>query len=287
MKNLIKSITFIILTIIILGACFTLCACGSDRIVVYTNAFFAPFEYYDGTDIVGVDVEIMNLVGKKLNKKVTIKNVDFGVIIDEVASGKLCDCGAAGITVTQSRLEKVNFSIPYYTSVQYVIFEQGDFTTLTADDGTEYVLWSELAGKKIGTQLDTTGDVYVDIEINGDGDYVGELAGTGAESIQYDNAQLAVQALVNGKNVFAVVIDQMPAIYLAKNYPNLRCVALYYDNETATTEEYAIAVNKSQNKLLDAINEVLTELLVKDENGESEIDRLIAKHFGINDDKSN
>ena len=262
-------------------------SCGSDRIVVYTNAFFAPFEYYDGTDIVGVDVEIMNLVGKKLNKKVTIKNVDFGVIIDEVASGKLCDCGAAGITITQSRLEKVNFSIPYYTSVQYVIFEQGDFTTLTADDGNEYVLWSELAGKKIGTQLDTTGDIYVDIEINGDGDYVGELAGTGAESIQYDNAQLAVQALVNGKNVDAVVIDQMPAIYLAKNYPNLRCVALYYDNETATTEEYAIAVNKSQNKLLDAINEVLTELLVKDENGESEIDRLIAKHFGINDDKSN
>lgn len=112
------------------------------------KCIFAPFEYYDGTDIVGVDVEIMNLVGKKLNKKVTIKNVDFGVIIDEVASGKLCDCGTAGITVTQSRLEKVNFSIPYYTSVQYVIFEQGDFTTLTADDGTEYVLWSELAGKK-------------------------------------------------------------------------------------------------------------------------------------------
>ena len=203
-----------ILIIIILGTSFTLCACGSDRIVVYTNAFFAPFEYYDGTDIVGVDVEIMNLVGKKLNKKVTIKNVDFGVIIDEVASGKLCDCGAAGITVTQSRLEKVNFSIHYYTSVQYVIFEQGDFTTLTADDGTEYVLWSELAGKKIGTQLDTTGDIYVDIEINGDGDYVGELAGTGAESIQYDNAQLAVQALVNGKNVDAVVIDQMPYISL-------------------------------------------------------------------------
>lgn len=69
MKNLIKSITFIILIIIILGACFTLCACGSDRIVVYTNAFFAPFEYYDGTDIVGVDVEIMNLVGKKTQQK--------------------------------------------------------------------------------------------------------------------------------------------------------------------------------------------------------------------------
>ena len=50
---------------------------GAD-ISVYTNAYFAPFEYYDGTDIAGVDVDIMNLVGEKLNRKVVYTNVEFG-----------------------------------------------------------------------------------------------------------------------------------------------------------------------------------------------------------------
>ena len=45
-------------------------SCDTEKIIVHTNAFFAPFEYYEGTEIKGVDVEIMNLVGKKLGKKI-------------------------------------------------------------------------------------------------------------------------------------------------------------------------------------------------------------------------
>ena len=57
-------------------------SCDSDEIIVHTNAFFAPFEYYEGEEIVGVDVEIMNMVGEKMGKKVTFKNVEFSAIID-------------------------------------------------------------------------------------------------------------------------------------------------------------------------------------------------------------
>ena len=111
-------------TLFSVGTVATACA-PSDAIIVQTNAFFAPFEYYDGTEIVGVDVDIMEKVGEKLGKEVVFQDGDFAIIIDVVSQGTMADAGAAGITITDERKEKVDFSIPYYTSVQYVIWGRG------------------------------------------------------------------------------------------------------------------------------------------------------------------
>ena len=164
-----KKILSIVLALALTLGCLMMAGCGSkDTIIVQTNAYFAPFEYYDGTEIVGVDVDIMNLVGEKLGKKVEFQNVTFSVIIDNVSEGKICDVGAAGITVTDSRKEKVDFSNTYFTSVQYVIYKAGTMTPDGKDGDVDYILWDNLAGKKIGVQKDTTGDIYVSGEINGD-----------------------------------------------------------------------------------------------------------------------
>lgn len=254
-------------------------ACGkSEKIYVDTNAFFAPFEYYDGNKIVGVDVDIMNEVGKKLGKEVVFTNTDFGVIIDNVESGTQFDCGAAGITITDARKELVDFSNPYFTSVQYVIFKNDTFSVSgTTTDGVNYVLWDALAGKKIGVQTNTTGHIYVDGEINGqesnDYGYDGVLYGTNAELTTYSNAQVAVSALGTGVDV--VVVDKLPAEYIVKNDASLKCYALYYDAETATEEQYAICVTKGNTELLNAINEVLAEL------GEEGINQLVSTHLGL------
>lgn len=248
---------------------------NSDKIYVDTNAFFAPFEYYDGDRIVGVDVDIMNLVGEKLGKKVVFENTEFGPIIDNVSSGKKYDCGAAGITITEERQSKVDFSIPYYTSVQYVIYK-GDTLSVdgTAADGTEYVLWSSLAGKKIGVQTETTGDIYVNGEITGDG-FDGVLKDSGAKCVQYDNAQIAVDAIGSGQ-IDTVVVDMLTAQYMVGKNDSLHCYALYYSAEKATEEQYAICVTKGNTELLNAINGVLEEL------GNDGIDKLVAKHLGLN-----
>jgi polar amino acid transport system substrate-binding protein len=255
-------------------------ACGNDdTIYVDTNAFFAPFEYYDGTEIVGVDIEIMNKVGEKLGKKVVIENTNFEVIIDNVSTGKKYDCGAAGITITEPRKEKVDFSNPYFTSIQYVIYKGDTLEKAgTTTDGVDYVLWSQLKGMTIGVQTDTTGDIYVDGEINGqesdpDYGYDGELYGSNAERKQYDSAQLAADAIGSGVDV--VVVDKLPAEYIVNKNSQLHCYALYYDAETATEEQYAICVTKGNTELLNAINEVLAEL------GEDGINALVSKHLGI------
>ena len=117
-------------------------ACANDTIIVQTNAYFAPFEYYDGTEIVGVDVDIMNKVGEKMGKKVEFRDGDFAIIIDTVRQGRTADAGAAGITITPAREELVDFSIPYYTSVQYVIWDEAnpDFVTQKAAVPTTHVV---------------------------------------------------------------------------------------------------------------------------------------------------
>lgn len=261
------------------------CSGGEEgSISVYTNAFFAPFEYYEGTDIKGVDVDIMNKVGEKLGKKVTFTNVEFSAVIDTVQSGQLADAGAAGITITDERKELVDFSDPYFTSVQYVIYPAGSMTPDGTDGETAYILWNSLAGKKIGVQADTTGDIYVDMEINavnGD-DYDlgrdGVLLNSGASETRYDSAQLAVDA-IGAKQLDVVVVDYLPASYIVGKNSGYECAALYYDNGDGTVspteEQYAICVTKGQDELLKAINEVLAEL------GEEGVNNLVMEHMGL------
>ena len=287
-----KKILSIAMAIILMLSCiaaFSSCF-KQDKIIVHTNAFFAPFEYYDGTDIVGVDVEIMKMVAEKMNKDVEFVNVEFSAIIDNVKAGEVCDAGAAGITVTDERKEKVDFSIPYYTSVQYVIFSKNDESIVTKTvNGKEYIVWEALAGKKLGTQTDTTGWIYTDGEINATADndygYDGVLYNTNTTLVNFDNAQLAADA-IGANQIDAVIVDELPAQYITKNNADLKCVPLYYSGETdaedaPVEEQYAICVTKGNDELLKAINEVLTDLTKKGDDGKSEIEKMVMKHMGF------
>lgn len=269
MKKFFKTLLAGVLTVF---SVFSFNACSDKTIYVDTNAFFAPFEYYVGDEIKGVDVDIMNKVGEKLGKKVVFENTDFDVIIDNVQSGKKYDCGAAGITITPERAEKVAFSNPYYTSVQYVIYKADNtsFETRTATDGTSCIFWSDLMNLNIGVQRDTTGHLYADGEIDG-----GELDGTTGECTPYDNAQLAVDA-IGANRMDVVIVDELPAKFICSKNANYVCKALYYDADTATEEQYAICVTKGNTELLNAINEVLAEL------GEDGINALVSAHLGLN-----
>ena len=264
---------------------FLLASCGGeqDKIYVQTNAYFAPFEYYDGTKIVGVDVEIMEMVGAKMGKEIVWQDGDFGIIIDTVKQGTLADCGAAGLTITEERAEKVDFSNPYYTSVQYVIVpSDSDIETKTVD-GVTYVVWEALAGKTVATQTDTTGWIYADCEIDTEG---GVLYGTETEHKAMDSANVAADAL--GTSIDVIIVDELPAQYIvANNTKGFKCYPLYYSGaegeaDAPVEEQYAIAVTKGDTELLEAINEILAELLTKDESGKTEIEKMVMAHMGMN-----
>lgn len=247
--------------------------------IVETNAFFAPFEFYDDRKIVGVDVEIVKRVAEKLNAEIEIKNVDFDVIIDNVADGVIADAGAAGLTITPAREEKVNFTIPYYTSVQYVIHRKD--AALAPEDS--YVLWETLADKKIGSQMGSTGYLFLSDEVEN-----GVLAGTRTVVKGFDSHQLAADA-ISAHIIDCAIADELAAQFIVSKNPELAALPLFYRGEGGQAdrpveESYAIAVNKERGELLDAFNEVLREMLTKDEGGVSEMDRLIIKYMGLQDE---
>ena len=99
--SLILALTMLLGAMLVMTSCDLLGGGETEKIYVQTNAFFAPFEYYEGNKIVGVDVEIMELVGQKMNKEIVWQDGEFGVIIDVVSAGKKADCGAAGLTITE------------------------------------------------------------------------------------------------------------------------------------------------------------------------------------------
>ncbi|MDO4611905.1 MAG: transporter substrate-binding domain-containing protein [Candidatus Saccharibacteria bacterium] len=248
--------------------------------IVQTNAFFAPFEFYEGREIVGVDVEIVDRVAEKLNKTIRLENVEFDVIIDNVEAGRIADAGAAGLTITQARAEKVDFTIPYYNSVQYVIYDKNNPPRMR--DG--HVVWQELAGTILGSQTGSTGYLFADAEIE-----EGSLKDTGTTVKGLESHQLSADAILSHIIDYAI-IDELAANFIVDKNPGLAAAPLYVkgakiEDDYPVEESYAIAVNKNRPELLAAFNEVLTEMTWKNEDGESELDRLIIKYMGLSEEE--
>ena len=233
MKKFLKVASIVL--VIAMIACFA--ACGGnggekEKLVMATNAEFPPYEYVEDGKIVGIDAEIAGLIAEKLGMELEIVDVAFDSIIPGVQSGKY-DMGMAGLTVNDERLEKVNFSTSYATGIQAVIVK----------DGSDIKTIDDLAGKKIGVQTSTTGDIYAT------GDY-GEDAIT-----RYDNGAVAVQALLADK-VDCVIIDNEPAkSYVAAN-EGLKVLDTEY-----TVEDYAICFAKENTELQEKVDGALKELI--------------------------
>ena len=209
-------------------------------LIMATNASFPPYEYYDDNGaIVGIDAEIAQAIATYLGCGFTIDDMDFGSIINAVDSGK-ADFGLAGMTVTEERLQQVDFSNSYATGVQVVIVPE-DSPITTVDD-----LFVEGANYVIGVQESTTGDIYVSDDI--------EAAGLGTVQ-RFPNGNEAVLSLTTGK-LDCVVIDNEPAkAYVAAN-KGLKILETEY-----VVEEYAACIKKGNTELVDQFNTALAALI--------------------------
>ncbi len=224
---------------------------AKEKIVMGTNAAFPPFEYIEGTEVVGFDVEMAKAIAEDLGKELVVEDMEFAQLLMAVDTGKI-DFVAAGMTATEERAEQVDFTQGYFKSKQVIIIKEEETGIATADD---------LVGKAVGVQLSTTGDLFVSgVE--------------GIEVVQYDKGALAVADVVNGK-VDAVVIDEEPAKKIVENYEGVKILEAPFINE-----EYAIAVKKGNTELLEEMNKSLEGLI---EDGT--YDELYKKFFGDIEDK--
>ena len=180
-------------------------------LIVATNAYFPPFEYYEGSDITGVDMEIAYKLAQKLGKTLYIDNMEFSSVLASVQSG-IADIAMAGITVTEARKEMYAFSTEYYESAQVLITTEKntEFDGKTASE-IEAILKEKKSSYTIGTQKGTTGYMYS----AGDEDF-GYDGFTNLKTVAYSNGALACTDLKNGK-IDAVIIDLQPALMITKN----------------------------------------------------------------------
>jgi polar amino acid transport system substrate-binding protein len=241
---------------------FSLSACGSSgkndklqsakksgELVMYTNAEFKPFEFLGPNDqIIGVDVEIGKAIAKKIGAKLVVENAQFDGLVSSIASGK-GDVALAGITITDERREEVDFSDPYVYSIQYLIVPE--------DSNTEYV--EDLADKTIGSQTGTTGQIFLQNDIDD-----GVLTGTDATVAPYNSAPIAMEDLKNGR-LQAIVIDEEVAKALAAENEGFKAIPLNYKNGEPMGENFGVAVAKGNEDFLAIINEVIAELVETDQ----------------------
>lgn len=238
MKKTVKILSVVLALVLVIG-CFAACGKKEEKkteekktLVMATNAEFPPYEYHEGDAVVGIDAEIAKLIADKLGMELKIEDVAFDSIIPGVQAGKY-DMGMAGMTVNEERLQSVNFSDSYATGVQVVIVKEGG-SIASLDD---------IAGKKIGVQTSTTGDIYAS------GDFGDENV------VKFDSGAAAVEALKSGK-VDCVIIDNEPAkSYVAAN-EGLKILETEY-----AVEDYAICFAKDNTELQEKVNAALNELI--------------------------
>ncbi len=224
----------------------------AGKLHMATNAAFPPYEMVaDDGSYIGIDVEIATLIAEKLGLTLVVDDMDFASVVTSVQSGKE-DIAMAGLTVTEERKQNVDFTDSYSTGIQSIIVPEGSDIQSVDDLAND---------KMIGCQEATTGYLYCSAPVEEDGygeDHV----------IAYTNGAMAIQALLGGK-VDCVVIDNNPAKEFVAANEGLKIL----DTEF-TVEDYAIAVNKENPALRDAINAALQELIA-DGTVQSIVDKYI------------
>lgn len=233
--------------IVLLCMIMLVAGCGKkddSKLIMVTEAGFAPYEYYSNGEIVGVDVDIAKEVAASMGKELVIKDIAFDSIINEVKTGK-ADFGAAGISYNEKRAKNVDFTINYSTSKQVVIVKNDSGITNIGD----------INGKKIAVQLGSIADTYVSSTYKD------------ASVVRQKKYLAAIEDLNTGK-VDCVVMDLLPAEQILKTNSGLKIL-----DGALVENSYGMIVKKGNKELLDNINRVLEKL-----KNEGKIDEYIIKH---------
>ena len=245
-----KKILSLIMASVMMMAC--LCACGSDtasstasaagdtandgKLVIATSPDFPPFEELqsDGS-IVGIEVDIMNIVAERLGKELSIEQMNFDSVVPGIQAGKF-DVGVSGISVTEERQKNVLFTDPYCLAAQAIVVPEGSAIASKAD----------LDGKTVSVQTGTTAEQFC------------QSAGYTVNS--YEANSDAEMAAVNAK-VDAWVIDDLTAASMVADYNASHSDQLVILDEAMTTEPYAFCLTFGNEDLCDQISEIVNGLV--------------------------
>jgi len=214
---------------------------------VATEATFPPFEFQQGGQLTGFDIDLMRAIGKEADLNIDFRNLPFDGIIPALQA-RTVEAAISGMTITAERAQAISFSRPYFRAGLAIAVREDNRTIKNFED---------LKGKRIAVQIGTTGALEA-------------TKIPGARVSQFDSAALALQELINGR-VEAVVNDKPVTLYAIKQ-AGLRGVKVV--GELLTEEFYGIALPKNS-PYLQLINDALGRVI---ESGQ--YDAIFRQWFG-------
>lgn len=203
---------------------------NEGQITVCTSLPYEPFQSQQGNEIVGFDVDMIDLVATELGVTQEIIDTPFeGIESGESMNSGQCDVAAAAMTINEERAARFDFSDPYFDATQALLVNANSGIT-----GAE-----QLAGKKVGVQNATTGSEWATENL------------PNSELIVFDDLGLLTTAAQTGQ-VEAAINDNVPLRDFAEKNPGLAVTA-----EFDTGEQYGFGVRQGNQALLDVINEAI------------------------------
>ena len=200
---------------------------------VATEATFPPFEFQQGGQLTGFDIDLMRAIGKEADLNIDFRNLPFDGIIPALQA-RTVEAAISGMTITAERAQAISFSRPYFRAGLAIAVREDNKTIKNFED---------LKGKRIAVQIGTTGALEA-------------TKIPRAVVSQFDSAALALQELINGR-VEAVVNDKPVTLYAIKQ-AGLRGVKVV--GELLTEEFYGIALPKNS-PYLQLINDALGRVI--------------------------
>ena len=228
----------LVLLVSVLTLVFASQALGAGKLVNGIDANFPPFAYIDKTgQPSGFDVEAVNWVAKEIGVEVSHQPIEWDGIITSLLTKKI-DIIASGMSITEERAKKVNFSVPYWVIKQVMVTKNG--SALSIED--------LLKGKKtIGVQQGTSEAKWLKAEA--------AEKGWNFELRYYSSSPLAVEDVLNGR-IDAAAMDDAPAKD-AVSKKDVQIVGSFGMHD----EEFGYAVRKDDKELLEKVNKALTKLM--------------------------
>jgi polar amino acid transport system substrate-binding protein len=223
---------------------------NEGEITTCTHLPYQPFQFERGGKIVGFDVDMIDLVAKKLGVKQAIVDTPFeGIQSGEDLNARKCDIAAAAMTITPERAEKIAFSAPYFDANQALLVKKG-----SGIEGLE-----DLVGKTLGVQSGTTGKMYAE-----------ENAPEGVELKDYEDVALELSSVKSGQ-VPAAVNDIPVLLDYVKQNPELEVAAQF-----ETGEQYGFGMKKGTSQELKRV----VDQVIEQARSDGTYDRLYEKWFG-------
>jgi len=223
---------------------------NDGEITTCTHLPYQPFQFERGGEVVGFDVDMIDLVAKRLGVKQAIVDTPFeGIQSGEDLNARKCDIAAAAMTITPEREQKIAFSAPYFDADQALLVKK--------DSGIKSL--EDLEGKTLGVQSGTTGKMYAE-----------ENAPEGVQLKDYEDVALELSSVKSGQ-VPAAVNDIPVLLDYVKQNPELEVATRF-----ATGEQYGFGMKKGTSQELQQV----VDAVIEKARADGTYDRLYEKWFG-------